>query len=325
MADSPLMTDSPRSNGCLVRFIGRRRIRDGSLERVVMGLKAVLAPWLLLDLLRARRARRSWAECLLQLYSLGHPACAGALPRPLSARSGSVRFVCISDTHMQHGKLPPLPPGDILVHCGDFTNFGSLAEVKQFARWFGQQPHAVKIAVPGNHDMIMDEGYYDDYWGDWSSRKESHREAVVEFTSRGVRLLVDASMEVLDLRVHGSPWVPRYAPWQTAFNREVTAMEEVWRAVPTAVDVLLTHTPPRGRGDLEEGGRRAGCPYLARRVAELRPKLHVFGHVHSDYGLFPPGPDGADCTTSVNAACVSGGYFVGGRGAIAVDVPRSDG
>ncbi len=34
-----------------------------------------------------------------------------------------IRVVCISDTHNQHQKLT-IPDGDILIHGGDFTNFG---------------------------------------------------------------------------------------------------------------------------------------------------------------------------------------------------------
>ena len=33
---------------------------------------------------------------------------------------GRTRFVCISDTHFRHREMPaPLPPGDVLLHCGD--------------------------------------------------------------------------------------------------------------------------------------------------------------------------------------------------------------
>lgn len=32
-----------------------------------------------------------------------------------------LKFVCISDTH---GYNIPLPPGDVLIHCGDFTKNG---------------------------------------------------------------------------------------------------------------------------------------------------------------------------------------------------------
>ena len=83
------------------------------------------------------------------------------------ARAPKVRFVCLSDTHMQHRKMT-VPSGDVLVHTGDFSNHGSLEEVREFAAWFAAQPHPLKLVVPGNHDMIMDAAYWADYWSDWS-------------------------------------------------------------------------------------------------------------------------------------------------------------
>uniref|UniRef100_A0AC34FSC5 Calcineurin-like phosphoesterase domain-containing protein n=1 Tax=Panagrolaimus sp. ES5 TaxID=591445 RepID=A0AC34FSC5_9BILA len=44
-----------------------------------------------------------------------------------------VRFVCISDTHEKLGEmLHMIPDGDVLIHAGDFTNYGDLAEVIKF-------------------------------------------------------------------------------------------------------------------------------------------------------------------------------------------------
>lgn len=61
--------------------------------------------------------------------------------------------------------------------------------------------------------------------------------------------------------------------------------------IPTEVDVLLTHGPPRGHGDLCLPARfPAGCVDLLRTVEERlavegRLKLHAFGHVHEGYGV----------------------------------------
>ena len=42
-----------------------------------------------------------------------------------------VRLVCISDTHTAHRTLT-IPPGDILVHSGDFTNYGTTREAVSY-------------------------------------------------------------------------------------------------------------------------------------------------------------------------------------------------
>ena len=48
-----------------------------------------------------------------------------------------VRIVCISDTHCKTKNLV-LPPGDILLHSGDFTARGKIEEVQAFAKFIGR-------------------------------------------------------------------------------------------------------------------------------------------------------------------------------------------
>lgn len=51
--------------------------------------------------------------------------------------------------------------------------------------------------------------------------------------------------------------------------------------IPSDTDILVTHTPPVGHGDLCCSGVRAGCVELLATVQNrVQPKYHVFGHVH---------------------------------------------
>lgn len=43
-----------------------------------------------------------------------------------STNSDSVKIVIISDTHGHHSKLD-IPEADLLIHCGDFTNYSNIA------------------------------------------------------------------------------------------------------------------------------------------------------------------------------------------------------
>ena len=67
-----------------------------------------------------------------------------------------MRLVCISDTHGQHNKMPPIPEGDVLVHAGDCTGSGTLPQIDAFTKWLGALPHAHKILIAGNHDFCFD-------------------------------------------------------------------------------------------------------------------------------------------------------------------------
>ena len=62
-------------------------------------------------------------------------------------------FYASGDTHMQHEKLS-MPDGDVLIHSGDFTNHGSLSEVREFAAWLTTLSYKYIIIVPGNHGWL---------------------------------------------------------------------------------------------------------------------------------------------------------------------------
>ena len=84
-------------------------------------------------------------------------------------------------------------------------------------------------------------------------------------------------------------------------------MRARWDAIPVDLDVLITHTPPRGTLDRRSSGAPIGCEQLAAALPRVRPRVHLFGHVHASGGQERTvGP-----TTFVNAACTWRGGFRG--------------
>ena len=67
--------------------------------------------------------------------------------------SAKTRFVCISDTH---NKTPAsgafkLAKGDVLVHAGDFTNQGTIAEIRKALHWIEAADFEKKIVIAGTY------------------------------------------------------------------------------------------------------------------------------------------------------------------------------
>lgn len=197
-----------------------------------------------------------------------------------------MRLVLLSDTHGLHDTLPPLPGGDVLVHAGDVTRRGSLAEVRSFFDWFAQRPHRHKVVVAGNHDFAFQD-------------RAAEAEALVP---AGVTYLRDSGTVIEGVRFWGSPWQPWFHDW--AFNLpRGEALARVWAEVPDDVHVLVTHGPPDGILDrvVAPPGQHVGCEMLRERLAALRAlRLHVFGHIHEDYGIVEEG-EGTGRRTFVNA------------------------
>lgn len=190
-----------------------------------------------------------------------------------------MRLVCVADTHLYEHSLPPVPDGDVLVHAGDMLRHGSMDELDRAVAWLYAQPHAHKLVIAGNHDWCF-------------VRTPLPARRVLE--DAGITYLQDAEVTIDGVRIWGSPWQPEFFGW--AFNLpRGEPLAAKWALVPTGVDVLVTHGPPRGYGDLVQR-RREGCDDLLAALDRIRPAVHVFGHIHEDGGLWHHGP-----TAVVNA------------------------
>ncbi len=179
-----------------------------------------------------------------------------------------MRIVAVADTHTFEKDLGVIPDGDVLVHAGDLLRGGTLEELAGVAAWIASLPHRHKIIVAGNHD--------------WCFLNE--RAAAVAMLGDAV-YLEDAAHEIDGVKFWGSPWQPAYNDW--AYNLPRGApLAAKWALIPVGVDVLITHGPPHGFGDSGPTFGRAGCEDLLHRVRQVRPALHLFGHIHQDGGLF---------------------------------------
>jgi len=58
-----------------------------------------------------------------------------------------------------------------------------------------------------------------------------------------------------------------------------------WESIPGDAEVLITHGPPWGHGDTTDSGELAGCRDLLVVVERIRPRLHIFGHIHEGAGI----------------------------------------
>lgn len=196
----------------------------------------------------------------------------------------TVRLVLISDTHCRHASVA-VPPGDVLLHAGDITDHGEPDVVQSFNAWLGGLPHPHKLVIAGNHDFCFE-------------RQPAESAALLTHAT----YLLDAAVTVAGLTFYGSPWQPWFYDW--AFNLpRGPALRAKWDLIPPATDVLITHGPPAGHGDLTVQGDRAGCADLLAALGRVQPRLHVFGHIHEGYGQTQAGP-----TLCVNASTCTVDY-----------------
>ncbi|HWB80902.1 MAG TPA: metallophosphoesterase, partial [Nannocystaceae bacterium] len=63
-----------------------------------------------------------------------------------------MRLVLLSDTHNTQARIA-VPAGDVLIHAGDSTKRGTMAQLREVAAFLRGLPHAHKIIIAGNHDF----------------------------------------------------------------------------------------------------------------------------------------------------------------------------
>lgn len=123
--------------------------------------------------------------------------------------AGYTRFVCISDTHNRTDRLDhPIPDGDVLIHAGDFTNYGTRDQVAHFNKFLSTLSHPYKVVIAGNHDISFDFDSYDSLWSYFSNKREDPKEIKEELTN--CIYLEDEEVEILGFRIFGSPWYEIY-------------------------------------------------------------------------------------------------------------------
>jgi Icc-related predicted phosphoesterase len=96
--------------------------------------------------------------------------------------------------------------------------------------------------------------------------------------------LCDSGTEFDGLKIWGSPHslhFPGINPHCTAFTGTEEEIAERFAIIPHDVDILVTHSPPLGILDSVDKGRRlTGSLSLRNRIMEIKPKIHVFSHIH---------------------------------------------
>ncbi|GAD95011.1 Ser/Thr protein phosphatase family protein [Paecilomyces variotii No. 5] len=205
------------------------------------------------------------------------------------------RIVCVSDTH---GYTPSeagfrLPKGDILIHAGDLTNHGSMAELQKTIDWISNADYEVRIIVAGNHDITLDPEFYAQHGPKFHKQNLQDPQKCLELitasssivflnhTSTTIRLTKSEGPRTI-FTVFGSPYSRFKGDW--AFGYEPEGAYELWQQIPMGTDILVTHVPPK-LPDSHHGDRVAfGCEELYERLKSVRPMLAVSGHVHESRG-----------------------------------------
>lgn len=216
----------------------------------------------------------------------------------LKKKVKTVIIDCISDLH---GYYPKLDGGDLLIVAGDLTARDEPYQHAEFLSWAKRQDYEKVIFIAGNHDghIQNNQKLYEDYMG--SCRV--HCPSVKDFNK--ITYLQDSYTIFKHLKIYGSPWTPTFCDWHFMLPRESDELEEKWSLIPDDTDILITHGPSYGLLDstcqYPSKFDCLGCSLLREAVERIKPKIHVFGHIHGGYGQILLKHEGLN-TICVNAS-----------------------
>lgn len=182
-----------------------------------------------------------------------------------------VSIALISDTHGMHRSIGEVPIADILIHCGDFTRFGSITDAEDFNAWLGELPHKHKIVIEGNHE----------YNAPWKAK-------TADLLTNAI-FLKNSVVTVANVSIYGKGFF-----WNMRTKNPYDDL------IPEGTHVVVAHNPCRGFVD---AGR--GCEESQRRMQRLRPRLYACGHIHAARGQHR---DWRSRTLFVNASNVAGDH-----------------
>lgn len=187
-------------------------------------------------------------------------------------------ITCIADLH---GHYPELKGGDLLIVAGDLTARDTIFDHADFQGWLNLQPYNKKIFISGNHDNNSDKNFH---WDD------------------SIEYLCDSGTEFEGLKIWGTPWTltfPGINPHCTAFTGTEEELSAKFAMIPEDTDILISHGPAYGILDKvkinglykiseppQQVYEHCGSKSLYAWLNYVgRPLIHVFGHIHENYGI----------------------------------------
>ena len=189
----------------------------------------------------------------------------------VKTKGTALRIVHTSDTHNHLSTKSSfyIPPGDVLIHSGDFSNKGTHSEFKAFNCWLEKWMHKfpVRIVIFGNHDLKAERG---------------NISVLKSCLPAATHVLCHESLQINGINFYGSPWL--YYQDGLYNNRSEVMPAHRFDEIPSGTHVVLTHGPAKNLHDHLHLESRMGSEHLLDALARVDALVHMCGHIHESYG-----------------------------------------
>lgn len=205
-------------------------------------------------------------------------------------------FIAISDLH---GFLPEISePADIMLIAGDVIPLNIQRDDEKSKEWFksvflpwtSSLPVKHVVMVAGNHDFWMER--------EPGEVRELCLGTKVEYLENEFKLYILPGLDIY--AIYGTPLCKSFGKW--AFMKSLEEQRKIFDEVrgdtkevlmkdnelPTLNTILLSHDAPYGCSDVIQDREcgwwtsdHLGNPELRSLVEDMKPDIHIHGHIHS--------------------------------------------
>ena len=223
-----------------------------------------------------------------------------------------IKLLLFSDLH---GHLIPkekLEKADLCLISGDICPHFPTYHVGDSDDCFGQSKWLSTSFKPWIDSLPVDKTYF--CWGnhDWVGEKDYLLPSFANPINK-INCVQDDFIIYKGLKIWFSPWSNFFFNW--AFNAPESDgekwLENLYKKIPNDTDIIVSHGPCHGFGDLTPRLENVGSIALYNRILEINPKLLVVGHIHNGVGEYKVGN-----TVIINASVVNEKYKLINNGTI---------
>lgn len=204
-----------------------------------------------------------------------------------------MKFVAISDTHTRD--IPAILKGieaDVLLIAGDWSSTGSLKNIFQFKQYLkAVRSQFTRIVwINGNHEIgLMENPHLNQEIAEETDTNylEDNYIMLPRMKQKSCNRPDFGNVENPDdyITIFGSPYTPEFYRWAYMYPRKTDRWKKY---LYKPADIVMTHGPAYKILDLtpERYGppEHVGCWDLRQQIEVLKPKVHVFGHLHCSHG-----------------------------------------
>lgn len=198
-----------------------------------------------------------------------------------------MRILALSDLHGCLIPLDKIEPADLCLISGDICPHFGKSRAGSIEDYLGQAQWLSSVFKPWIDSLPVKQTYF--CWGNHDFVGEKlHLLPSFANPKNKVNCVQDDFIVYKGLKIWFSPWSLYFFNW--AFNAPEENgekwLEELYAKIPNDTDIIVSHGPPHGFGDLTQTLESVGSLALYNKIIEINPKLLVCGHIHCSSGLY---------------------------------------